>query len=112
MDVRADMLVFQGFKGPDRSFGPGMSAQIWEFGEGVDSARGVAVIAPFCRTCPCNSACDVNSSQWLNNDCIRSAVLRVEQFVCNSSCEGAFQKCFNGRRILSSAGAGGNVLAL
>ena len=31
---------------------------IWEFGEGVDSARGVAAIVVCCRNSSCNSSCD------------------------------------------------------
>ena len=30
----------------------------WEFGEGVDSARGVAAIVLSCRNSSCNSSCD------------------------------------------------------
>ena len=30
----------------------------WEFGEGVDSARGVAAIVVCCRNSSCNSSCD------------------------------------------------------
>ena len=30
----------------------------WEFGEGVDSARGLAAIVVCCRNSSCNSSCD------------------------------------------------------
>ena len=33
------------------------SIKIWEFGEGVDSARGVAAIVVCCRKSLCNSSC-------------------------------------------------------
>ena len=70
----------------------------WEFGEAMDSARGVAAIVVCCRNTSCNCFMRRTSSQWSKNYCILSAVSSAIVF-CNRLCEGMFQTCFEcGRR--------------
>ena len=76
----------------------------WVFGEGVDSARGVVAIVVFCRNSSCNSSCDTIVRNGGENVAFL-LLLRVQQFVCNSQCEGTFQtcsKCGLPRQVLQS----------
>ena len=66
----------------------------WEFGEGVDSARGLAAIVVFCRNRSCNNSWDAIVRS--DRESITSFLLfRVQWFVCSSSSEGTFQTYFN-----------------
>ena len=64
-----------------------------EFGEGVDFARGVAAIVVCCRNSSCNSSCDARVRNGRKTIAF-FLLFRVQQFVCNSSCEGMFQRRF------------------
>ena len=66
---------------------------IWEFGEGVDSARGVAAIVVCCRNSSCNSSCDSIPRNGRRTIAF-FLLFRVQLFVCNRLCEGMFQTCF------------------
>ena len=65
----------------------------WEFGEGVDSARGVTAIAVCCRNSSCNSSCNAIARNG------RRTLALFLLFECNSLfaiglCEGTCQTCF------------------
>ena len=66
---------------------------LWEFGEGVDSARGVAAIVVCCRNSLCNSSCDAIARNGRRTIAF-FLLFRVQLFVCNRLCEGMFQTCF------------------
>ena len=59
----------------------------------MDSARGVATIVVFCRNILCTCSCDAIVRTGLQTMAF-FLLFRVQQFVCNTSREGTFQKCF------------------
>ena len=66
------------------------------FGEGVDSARGVAAIVVCRRNSSCNSSCDASARNGQRTIAL-FLLFRVQQFVCNRLCEGLLQRvqtCF------------------
>ena len=70
----------------------------WEFGEGVDAARGVAAIVVCCRNSSCSSSCDAIARKGRRTIAL-FLLFRVQSFVCNRFCEGMFLTCFEcGRR--------------
>ena len=71
---------------------------IWEFGEGVDSARGVAAIVVCRRNGSCNSSCDAIACNGRRTIAF-FLLFRVQSFARNRMCEGTSQTCFEcGRR--------------
>ena len=66
---------------------------MWEFGEGVDSARGVAAIVVFWRKWIMLQ----NSSQWSRQLLQLFLLLRVQCFTCNCLCEGTSANTFQVR---------------
>ena len=66
----------------------------------MDSARGVAAIVVCCHNSLCSSSCDALARNGQRTIAL-FLLFRVQSFVCNSSCEGMFQTCFEcGRRGL------------
>ena len=73
--------------------------RFWEFGEGVDSARGVAVIVASCRNSSCNSSYDAIDRSGRKTIAF-FLLCRLQRFVCNTSHEG-------GSKHVSSVGCRG-----
>ena len=72
--------------------------KVWVFGEGVDSARGVAAIVICRRNSSCNSSCDAIARNGRRTIAF-FLLFRVQWFLCNRLREGMFQTCFEcGRR--------------
>ena len=64
-----------------------------EFGEGVDSARGVAAVVVCRRNSSCNSSCDAIARNGRRTIAF-FLLFRVQSFVRNRLCEGMSQTCF------------------
>ena len=58
LEILAISLSATNLINPHLSAQPNRVDPTWEFGEGVDSARGVAAIVVCCRNSSCNSSCD------------------------------------------------------
>ena len=62
----------------------------WEFGEGVDSARGVAAIVVCCCNSSCNTSCDAIARNGRRTIAF-FLLFRMQYFVCSRLHQGMFQ---------------------